>query len=162
MENVAIYPGTFDPITFGHLDVIQRASRVFDKLVVAVSTNPVKSPLFGTQERVELARTVSASLGNVEVDEFDGLLVEYAQRRGIPLFIRGLRAFSDFEFEFQMALTNRKMAPRIETLFLMPKDEYSYLSSSMVRQIAELGADVQDFVPPEVLVALKRKLGKSN
>jgi pantetheine-phosphate adenylyltransferase len=162
MEKVAIYPGTFDPITFGHLDLIQRASNIFDTLVVAVSTNPVKSPLFETQERVDLAKEVSKSFGNVEVEQFGGLLVDYATRRNIPLVIRGLRAFSDFEYEFQMALTNRKMAPKIETLFLMPKDEFSYLSSSMVRQVAELGGDTSEFVPAAVQAALDRKLGKTN
>lgn len=162
MEKVAIYPGTFDPVTFGHLDLIHRASKIFDTLVIAISTNPVKSPLFETQERVDLVKEVSESLGNVEVDQFGGLLVDYAAKRKIPLVIRGLRAFSDFEYEFQMALTNRKMAPDIETLFLMPKDEFSYLSSSMVRQVAELGGDTREFVPAVVQAALDRKLGKNN
>ena len=159
MEKVAIYPGTFDPITFGHLDLIERASSIFDTLVVAISTNPDKKPLFEVHERVELARKIVQPLGNVEVDQFGGLLVDYANQRGIPLIIRGLRAFSDFEYEFQMALTNRKMAPELETMFLMPKDEFSYLSSSMVRQVAELGGDTKDFVPTPVQDALDKKLG---
>jgi len=160
MEKIAIYPGTFDPFTFGHLDLIQRGAKIFDRLIVAVSTNPVKRPLFTLEERIELAKKISEPFGNVEVDQFNGLLVDYAKERGVPVLIRGLRAFSDFEFEFQMALTNRKMAPEVETMFLMPKNEFSYISSSMVRQIAAYGADTRDFVPPEIHSALIKKMAK--
>lgn len=157
MSSEAIYPGTFDPMTVGHVDLIQRASGIFDRLVVAVSTNPSKKPLFSQEERVEMARAITARMPNVEVDTFQGLLVDYAEKRGIMQIVRGLRAFSDFEFEFQMALTNRKMHPHLETLFLMPKEEFSYVSSSMVRQIAEMGGNTENFVPPIVQKALTKR-----
>lgn len=154
----AVYAGTFDPVTYGHLDVAARAAQVFDQLTLAVAEDPRKTLLFGTAERLELARAGVAHLKNVEVVPFSGLLVDWARQRGIHTLIRGLRAFSDFEYEFQMALTNRKLAPDIETLFLMPNEDYSYVSSSMVREIATLGGEVEKFVPPAVAVALKRKL----
>ncbi len=157
MHRKALYPGTFDPITLGHVDVIERAARIFERLVVAVAETTLKEPLFSLEERVALAREVTAGFGNVEVDTFRGLLVDYARARGIHVLVRGIRAFSDFEFEFQMALTNRKMAPDVETLFLMPKEDYSYLSSSTVREVAELGGDTSSFVPPPVQAALERK-----
>lgn len=156
----AVYAGTFDPITFGHLDVAARAAHVFDHLTLAVAEDPRKTLLFSTPERLELARNSVADLRNVEVVPFSGLLVNWARAQGIHTLIRGLRAFSDFEYEFQMALTNRKLAPDIETMFLMPSEDYSYVSSSMVREIAALGGDVEKFVPKSVAAALKRKLAK--
>lgn len=154
----AVYAGTFDPMTYGHQDVAARAAHVFDRLTVAVAEDPRKTLLFSTAERLELARSTLARLANVEVVPFSGLLVDWARNRGIHTLIRGLRAFSDFEYEFQMALTNRKLAPDIETMFLMPNEDFSYVSSSMVREIAALGGDVAKFVPPPVAAALKKKL----
>ena len=156
--NRAVYAGTFDPITFGHLDVAARAAHVFDRLTLAVAEDPRKTLLFSAAERIELARRSMEHLPNVEVVPFSGLLVNWARSHGIHTLIRGLRAFSDFEYEFQMALTNRKLAPDIETLFLMPNEDFSYVSSSMVREIASLGGDAEKFVPPPVAAALKRKL----
>ena len=153
-----VYAGTFDPVTFGHLDVATRAAHVFEHLTLAVAEDPRKTLLFSVEERLELARTSVAALDNVEVVPFGGLLVNWARNRGIHTLIRGLRAFSDFEYEFQMALTNRKLAPDIETMFLMPNEDFSYVSSSMVREIAALGGDVGKFVPAAVAAALKRKL----
>jgi pantetheine-phosphate adenylyltransferase len=156
----AVYAGTFDPMTYGHLDVAARAAQVFDHLTLAVAEDPRKTLLFSAAERIELARSSAANLKNVEVVPFSGLLVNWARAHGIHTLIRGLRAFSDFEYEFQMALTNRKLAPDIETMFLMPNEDYSYVSSSMVREIAALGGDVQKFVPGPVAAALKKKLAQ--
>ena len=156
--NRAVYAGTFDPITFGHLDVAARAAHVFDRLTLAVAEDPRKTLMFSTAERMELARGSVGDQSNVEVVPFSGLLVNWARAHGIHTLIRGLRAFSDFEYEFQMALTNRKLAPDIETLFLMPNEDFSYVSSSMVREIAALGGGVGQFVPPAVAAALQRKL----
>ena len=158
--NRAVYAGTFDPITFGHLDVAARAAHVFDHLTLAVAEDPRKTLMFSTAERMELARGSVGDLSNVEVVPFSGLLVNWARAHGIHTLIRGLRAFSDFEYEFQMALTNRKLAPDIETMFLMPNEDYSYVSSSMVREIASLGGDVEKFVPSAVAAALKTKLAR--
>ncbi len=155
----AIYAGTFDPLTMGHLDVIRRAANIFDELTVAVSEKPPKDTLFSLAERVAIVGKSIEKLENVTVETFSGLLVEYARRLRIHVLIRGLRAISDFEFEFQMALTNRSMAPEIETLFLMPKDEYSYLTSSIIREIASLGGDYARFVPEPSRLALQEKLG---
>lgn len=157
----AIYPGSFDPVTNGHFDVLQRAARLFDEVIVAVAVNDQKRGLFSTTERVELLAKVAADLPNVRVAHFDGLLVEFAKSEGAGALIRGLRAISDFEFEFQMALMNRKLKPEIETVFLMPREEYTYLSSRIVKEIAKLGGEVDAFVPPVVAVALREKLGKS-
>lgn len=156
--NRAVYAGTFDPITFGHMDVAARAAHVFDHLTLAVAEDPRKTLMFRTEERIELARASLADLRNVEVVPFSGLLVNWARAHGIHTLIRGLRAFSDFEYEFQMALTNRKLAPDIETLFLMPNEDFSYVSSSMVREIASLGGGVEKFVPAAVASALQKKL----
>ena len=156
--NAAIYPGTFDPLTLGHLDVVERASRIFKKVVVSVGVNESKKPLFSVEERMEMVRKVVAHLPNVEVESFDGLLVNYCRRRKIYALIRGVRAFSDFEYEFQMALTNRKLAPEVETIFLMPRETHSYLSSSMVRGIAEMGGNIDDFVPPAVRDELVKRI----
>ncbi len=157
MKKLAIYPGTFDPITFGHLDVIQRASELFDVVIVAVLENASKTPLFSKEERVEMIKESIRGLSNVEVDVFDGLLVEYAKQKGAIAIIRGLRAVSDFEYEFQMALMNRKLSHGITTVFLMPHEKYTYLNSSIVRELARLKANVNDFVPPHVAQKLKEK-----
>jgi pantetheine-phosphate adenylyltransferase len=155
----AIYPGSFDPITNGHLDVICRASRLFDELIVAVASNEQKkTSLFSFSERVDLIEQVCRDAQNVVVVHFDGLLVDFARRRGASAILRGLRAVSDFEFEFQMALMNRKMEPGIETVFLMPREEYTYLSSSLIKEIARLGGAVDAFVPSCVAKALEAKL----
>ena len=156
----AIYAGTFDPITLGHLDLIARAAKIFDKLILAVSDYSRKQTLFSLQERLAMARQIARKFKNVEVDSFKGLLVDYAKARKVRVLIRGIRAFSDFEFEFQMALTNRKLAPDIETLFLMPNEDYSYLSSSTVREVAMLGGDTRAFVVPIVEKALEAKFRK--
>ena len=158
MNKKAIYAGTFDPMTMGHLDVVERAARIFPELIVAVTAVTGKNTLFSQEERVELVKKSVANLSNVKVTLFDGLLVEYARSQGVGVLIRGLRAFSDFEYEFQMALTNRRLAPDIETLFLMPKQDYSFLSSTNVKQVASLGGDVSEFVPAAVHKALAGKL----
>lgn len=152
-----IYPGSFDPFTHGHLDLVQRAARLFDQVIVAVAENEAKSPLFSRQERLEFVRQSTADLANVQVDSFSGLLVDYVERRGGQAVIRGLRAVSDFEFEFQLALMNRKLNERVETIFMMPKETYTFLSSRLVKEIARLGGDVGPFVPPDVAKALRRK-----
>jgi len=157
----AIYPGSFDPITNGHLDVIQRAAKLFDHVIVAIATNEAKSPLFAAKERKELVTQSVEHLPSVEVDAFSGLLVNYVEQRSGEAIIRGLRAVSDFEFEFQLALMNRKLNERIETIFMMPKDSYTFISSRIVKEIARLGGDVSSFVPPPVKGALERKFAKS-
>lgn len=156
----AVYAGTFDPVTYGHIDMAERAALIFDHLTVAVAEDPDKGLLFGVEERIVLAQGSLAHLGNIEVVSFSGLLVDWARARGIHTLIRGLRAFSDFEYEFQMALTNRKLAPDIETMFLMPNEGLSYISSSMVREIAALGGEVEKFVPTVVAAALRQKLSQ--
>ena len=156
-----IYPGSFDPITNGHLDVIQRASRLFDQVVVAVARNGSKQPLFTPAERKTLIEQSISNHDNVTVDVFEGLLVEYVEQQSGHALIRGLRALSDFEYEFQMALMNRKLNERVETLFMMPRASYSFLSSHLVREIATLGGDVSAFVSPEVREALTKRLGQA-
>jgi len=153
----AVYAGTFDPMTRGHLDVAERAARAFSPLVVAVAAAPKKHLLFSAEERVALAKACLAHVPNVEVMAFDGLLVDWVRAHGVNVVIRGLRAFSDFEYEFQMALTNRKLAPDVETYFLMPAPDFSYVSSSMVREIAELHGHLEKFVPPPVAKALRKR-----
>lgn len=153
----AIYPGSFDPLTNGHLDVIQRAAKLFDRVVVAVATNEAKHPLFSVQERLDLVRSAVKDLPNVEADSFANLLVSFAVERSAVAVVRGLRAISDFEFEFQMALMNRKLNEDIETIFMMPKDKYTFLSSRIVKEIARLGGDVSAFVPIPVRDALAKK-----
>lgn len=152
-----IYPGSFDPLTNGHLDIIQRAARLFDRVIVAIASSESKHPLFTLEERVELVRAVISSMPNVEVDSFDGLLITYVAQRNGHAVIRGLRAVSDFEFEFQLALMNRKLDERVETIFMMPKDTYTFLSSRIVKEIARLGGDVRQFVPDLVEAALRRR-----
>jgi pantetheine-phosphate adenylyltransferase len=154
----AIYPGSFDPLTNGHLDVVQRAAKLFDRVVVAVASNEGKHPLFTLNERVVLVKKSVAHLPNVEADSFDSLLVEYVVSRKAQAIVRGLRAVSDFEFEFQLALMNRKLNENIETIFMMPKDTYTFLSSRIVKEIARLGGDVGSFVPAHVQAALIKKL----
>jgi pantetheine-phosphate adenylyltransferase len=155
----AIYPGSFDPLTNGHLDVIQRATKLFDRVVVAVAKNESKHPLFTLEERVVMVSKAIRHLPHVQADSFQGLLVDYAERRSAQAVIRGLRAVSDFEFEFQLALMNRKLNERVETIFMMPKDTYTFLSSRIVKEIAQLGGDVSAFVPAHVRTALAGKLG---
>jgi pantetheine-phosphate adenylyltransferase len=157
-----IYPGSFDPLTNGHLDIVQRAARLFDRVIVAVAGNESKHPVFTLAERVELSRASVTGLANVEVDSFEGLLIEYVARRRGHAVIRGLRAVSDFEFEFQLALMNRKLDERVETIFMMPKDTYTFLSSRIIKEIARLGGDVRQFVPDSVEQALKQRYRKPN
>ena len=153
-----IYPGSFDPLTNGHLDVIQRAAKLFDRVIVAVARSESKHPLFTLEEREEMVRHAVRDLPHVEADAFEGLLIEYVERRSAQAVIRGLRAVSDFEFEFQLALMNRKLNERIETIFMMPKDTYTFLSSRIVKEIASLGGDVSAFVPEHVKKALLAKV----
>ncbi len=164
MKRIAIYPGSFDPLTNGHLDVVRRAAKLFDSVIVAVAQNESKHPLFSLAERVALVNKAVAHLPNVEADSFDGLLVEYVAARKAKAIVRGLRAVSDFEFEFQLALMNRKLDENIETIFMMPKDTYTFLSSRIVKEIARLGGDITGFVPANVQTALLKKLkpGKSD
>jgi pantetheine-phosphate adenylyltransferase len=153
----AIYPGSFDPLTNGHLDVIRRAAKLFDRVVVAVAQNDSKRPLFTLAERLALVKATVRHLPHVEADSFKGLLIEYVERQKAQAIVRGLRAVSDFEFEFQLALMNRKLDERIETIFMMPKDTCTFLSSRIVKEIARLGGDVSSFVPLHVEAALKKK-----
>ena len=156
MERAAIYPGTFDPITNGHADLVHRAAACFDRIIIAVAASTAKATRFSLDERVALAREVMRGVGNVEIESFDGLLVEFAGRRGARVILRGLRAVSDFEYEFQLASMNRKLAPGIETMFLTPDEGYTFISSSLVREIAALGGDIGGFVHPAVEAALKK------
>lgn len=153
-----IYPGSFDPLTNGHLDLIHRAVHLFDRVIVAVAVSEAKGPLFTIEERVALIKRAVLNLPNVEVDAFTGLLIDYVEQRQGQAVIRGLRAVSDFEFEFQLALMNRKLNPRVETIFMMPKETYTFVSSRLVKEIAQLGGDVGPFVPAHVKTALARKL----
>jgi len=155
---LAIYPGSFDPITNGHVDVIARAATLFDEVLVAVAINDAKRGLFTMEERVEMIAAGTGRFPNVKVVAFEGLLVEFARKEGAVAVVRGLRAVSDFEFEFQMALMNRKLEPGIETVFLTPREEYTYLSSRIVKEIARLGGPVDAFVPPAVVEALRKRL----
>lgn len=158
MTTIAIYPGTFDPITNGHIDLVSRASKLFDKVIVAIAINPGKTPTFNLNERIDLAKQTLLEMTNVEVCGFEGLLVDVAKQKNADVIIRGLRAVSDFEHEFQLASMNRKMEPDVETLFLTPAEQFAYISSSLVREIASLGGDVSDFVAPCVATELKSKL----
>jgi pantetheine-phosphate adenylyltransferase len=154
----AIYPGTFDPITNGHLDILRRASLLFDKVIVVVSNNPHKNPLFSIEERLKLIEETVKSLNNVEVDVFNGLIVQYAKKKGALALIRGLRAVSDFDYEFQMALMNRKQMPELETVYLMPNEEYTYINSTIVKEVARLGGKIDCFLPPVVAKSLMAKM----
>src|SRR5262249_11548093 len=150
MPTLAVYPGSFDPLTNGHVDIISRGARLFDRIVVAILVNAEKSPLFSMDERVDIARAVFRDQPNVEVDTFDGLLVDYVERRGAHVIVRGLRAVSDFEFEFQMALMNRRLRPTIETVFMMPAEQYTYISSRLIKEVFTLGCRVHRLVPQPV------------
>lgn len=154
----AIYPGSFDPITNGHLDVLQRAAGIFDNLIIAVARDNAKQSLFSVDERVALIQNAAAEIPGIEVMPFEGLLVDFARKHKACALVRGLRAVSDFEFEFQLALMNRKLEPNLETLFLMPREEYTYISSRLVKEICRLGGHIEQFVPPNVAVALRSKL----
>jgi pantetheine-phosphate adenylyltransferase len=153
----AIYPGSFDPVTNGHLDLIERGAKIFERLIVAVLQNREKEPLFKVSERVEMLSEATRAWGNVEVDVFDGLLMDYARQKKGRVILRGIRAISDYEYELQMALMNRKLAPEIETVFMLPGEKYSYLSSRLVREISQLGGPVKDLVPPAVEERLRAK-----
>jgi pantetheine-phosphate adenylyltransferase len=157
-ESLAIYPGSFDPITNGHLDLIERARRVFGRLIVAVLTNPDKLPLFTVAERVEMLQEATRGMANVAVDTFGGLLVEYAKQKGAGIILRGIRAFTDYEYELQMAIMNRKLEPSLETVFLVPAESYTYLSSRLVREIFQNGGSVKGLVPPLVEDRLHQKV----
>ena len=157
MNRGVMYPGTFDPITNGHLDIASRAAKMFDRVVIAIAANPGKAPLFPLEQRIELARTALAGLSNVEVMGYSKLTVEFAREHGLGFMLRGLRAVSDFEFEFQLANMSRHIAPEIETVFLTPKEQFTFISSTLVREVAVLGGDVTEFVPPAVAEALKTK-----
>jgi pantetheine-phosphate adenylyltransferase len=152
-----MYPGTFDPITNGHLELVRRAARLFEKVVVAVAESPGKTPLFSFEERITLARRVLSKLSNVSVDGYSGLTVEYASNHSLDVIVRGLRAVSDFEYEFQLANMNRHLKPQIETVFLTPADEYTFISSTLVREVASLGGDVTEFVDPHVARTLRER-----
>jgi pantetheine-phosphate adenylyltransferase len=156
-----IYPGTFDPITYGHIDVLDRAARLFDEVVVAIAHNPGKSPLFSAEQRLAMVQTVLPGYANVTATTFGGLLVDFALQQDAIAVIRGLRAFSDFEFEFNMALMNRHLQPKIETIFVMPNEAYSYTSSTLVKQVARYGGDISHFVPPNVAAALETVFAQS-
>jgi len=157
----ALYPGTFDPPTNGHVDLIQRGARLFDHLTVAILNNPAKSPLFTTEERVEMLQEVTGSLGNVSIATFDGLMVEFARQQGATAVLRGIRAISDYEYEFQMALMNRRLAPEIETVFLQPAGRYSFVSSRMLKEVASFGGDITGLVPPNVFKRLRARINMS-
>jgi pantetheine-phosphate adenylyltransferase len=157
-ELVGIYPGSFDPITYGHLDLIQRGAKIVDRLVVAVLANQHKQPLFNVEERTEMLRDVVVAFSNVEVDSFDGLLVDYAIHKGAGVILRGIRAVSDYEYELQMALMNRRLAPDIETVFMMAGEAYSFISSRLVKEVIRLGGNISGLVPPSVEERLKRRL----
>ncbi len=157
----AIYPGSFDPLTFGHVDIIERSARLFDNVVVAILTNPQKAPLFTVEERIEIMNEIlKPCFRNVEVDVFHGLLVDYAKQKRAQVIVRGIRAVTDYEYEFQMALMNRRLTPDIETVFMMPAENYSYLSSRLVKEIAELGGSVTGLVPETVERRLKQRFKK--
>ena len=159
-QTVAIYPGSFDPVTNGHLDLIERASKLFGRLVVAILLNPEKDgPFFPVPERVEMLKEVVGHLPNVEVDTFKGLLVDYARRKDARVIVRGIRAVSDYEYELQMALMNRQLAPGLETVFMLPAQAYSYLSSRLVREVASLGGSIKELVPPTVEARIRAKVG---
>jgi pantetheine-phosphate adenylyltransferase len=157
-KGTAIYPGSFDPPTNGHLDLIQRGAKIFEELVVAILRNSEKTPMFSVAERLEMLRELTADLGNVRIDTFDGLMVEYAKSIEATCVLRGIRAISDYEYELQMALLNRKLEPTLETVFMMPADKYSYVSSRLVREVAQLGGPVKGLVPEIVEQKLREKL----
>lgn len=162
MKKIGVYPGTFDPVTHGHIDIIKRSLKVFDKVIVAVAPSPQKAPLFDVNERVFMIQEATREFKNLQIEQFEGLLVEFVKRQGGTAVIRGLRAVSDFEYELQIALMNRKLDSEVETVFMMPSQEYTYLTSSIVKAVASYGGEVKDFVPEIVLKKLKEKLGKKH
>jgi len=157
---IGVYPGSFDPVTNGHLDIIERASKIFDKLIVAVLVNPNKTPVFDIEERVELLKETTEHLPNVEIKAFKGLLIDFMKQENAKVIVKGLRAVSDFEYEFQMALLNKKLEPSIETIFMMTNSKYSYLSSSMVKEVARFGGCIEDLVPEKIAKKVMKKLNK--
>ena len=161
MKRTAVYPGTFDPVTHGHLDLVDRGRRHYDRLILAVLRNDVKKPLFNVEERIELLQEAIGRRDNVEIASFDGLLVDYARSVDAVAILRGIRAASDFEYEMQMAMMNRHLAPELETVFLVPNEAYSYVSSRLVREVAALGGRVDDLVPPNVVRALQARFGRT-
>ncbi len=156
----AVYPGTFDPVTYGHIDLIKRATKLCDEVIVAVAHNPGKAPLFSVEERVALLKQATRGLRRVVIEDFNSLVVDYVKRKRAHVVIRGVRMLSDFEYEFQMALTNRKLASEVETIFMMPHESYAYVSARLIKEAAQLGADLSAFVPPSVQAALKQKLSR--
>lgn len=160
LKHIAVYPGTFDPVTNGHLDLVERSLRFFGEVIVAVAANPKKQPLFSQEERLDMVRQVTANFKNVTIEAFDGLLIDYVKSKNAVAVIRGLRAVSDFEYEMQMALTNRRLDTAIETVFLMPSEEYSFITSTVVKEVSSYGGDVSTLVPPVVLEKLKKKFRK--
>ncbi len=160
MKNIVVYPGTFDPITYGHMDLIERAARIFDRVIVAIAANANKSPLFSLLERIDLANQVLTKHKNVEVRGFESLLIHFMREHKANIILRGLRVVSDFDYEFQLAGMNRHLAPDVESMFLMPAENYTYISSSFVREIAALGGDVAQFVPDPVVKALNEKMSE--
>jgi pantetheine-phosphate adenylyltransferase len=161
MSVSALYPGTFDPPTNGHIDLIQRGTKLFDHVIVAILNNPGKNPLFSVEERVEMLNESTSALSNVSVATFDGLMVDFARQQGVSAVLRGIRAISDYEYEFQMALMNRRLAPEIETVFLQPAGRYSFVSSRMLKEVFSFGGDVSGLVPPNVLKRLRDRIGAS-
>ena len=161
MKRIAVYPGTFDPVTLGHLDLVDRGRRHYDRVILSVLSNESKQPMFSVEERMELMRESVAGWDEVDVDSFDGLLVDYARRVGASVILRGIRAASDFEYEMQMAMMNRHLMPELETVFLVPSEAYSYVSSRLVREVARLGGSVDNLVPAPVISALKSRFGES-
>ncbi|HQP10065.1 MAG TPA: pantetheine-phosphate adenylyltransferase [Candidatus Omnitrophota bacterium] len=159
MSRSAIYPGSFDPITYGHIDLIKRASHAFDEIIVAVAEKTNKNTLFSTKERLEMVKEVAGNIPNVRIESFSGLVIDYARKKNIRVLIRGLRMISDFEYELQMALTNRRLDDTIETVFLMPSEGFSFLSSKLIKEVASLDADISSFVPDSIADKLRKKLG---
>ncbi|UCB57489.1 MAG: pantetheine-phosphate adenylyltransferase [Candidatus Omnitrophota bacterium] len=160
MKRTAIYPGTFDPVTYGHIDLIKRATRIFEQVIIAVAMHPQKEVLFSLKERVQMLKAATAKIPRTNIESFDGLLVNYVKRKKARVMLRGLRMISDFEYEFQMALTNRRLNPEIETIYMMPNEAYCYLSSKLIKEAASLGASLRDFVPGFVEQKLKQRLVK--
>jgi pantetheine-phosphate adenylyltransferase len=160
MKRIAVYPGTFDPVTNGHVDLVQRSLRIFDEVVVAIAANPKKTPLFSLDERVSMFKEATGQFKNLLIEGFDGLLVDYIRKKSAVATIRGLRAVSDFEYEMQMALMNRRLDSMIETVFMMPSEEYSFITSTIVKEVASYGGDVSSLVPKVVVERLKRKSGR--